>query len=165
MNIPTNILYLLIILLSFTNDEGISIYNSDKVTSIETGEKIYTTGIGENDIIAQVSGMNMKGSMMACVNCHGNCGKGVTMSGTEVPDIRRSSIIKRHFSEDKVEGLEKDVISATKKAITMGLKPDGSKMHNLMPRYKMSIDDMNSLITYLESLGEDHKCKEGEDNE
>ncbi len=144
---------------SFTPKEASLSYLNEP--SIEIGKKIYTSGIGEGDqkIIAAVSGRDLPGSMMACVNCHGNCGKGVTLQGVEIPNISRAEYIESTLKDGvSFDSVKKDFHKKIKKVVSMGIKSDGGKIHNLMPRYKMSIKDMNHLLAYLEVLGEDEKC-------
>ncbi len=128
--------------------------------SIEIGKKIYTTGIGEGDykIMAVVSGRDIPGSMMACINCHGNCGKGMALQGVIIPDIRREYYIERYMKGQSNIQSEKTINSKLKKAISLGIKNDGENIHNMMPRYKMSIEDMNHLLAYLAVLGKDENC-------
>jgi len=156
MYIPTCLMAFLV--LSFTWIEENSVIENDP--SIEIGKKIYTSGIGNDDqqILAVVSGRDMPGTMMACVNCHGNCGKGVSLQGVAVPDIRRAQYVERHLMDVPKYELPKKINANLKKAISLGIKHNKEKMHNLMPKYKMSIDDMNHLLAYLAVLGENEKC-------
>jgi len=126
------------------------------------GKRIYTTGIGssEQKIVATVSGMDMEGSMMACVNCHGECGKGKNMQGVTIPDLKSAAFISRYYDQDNVT--EKKLQKLLKKAITMGINPNGDQLHAMMPRYNMSITDMEHLLAYLSILGDEDNCAENE---
>lgn len=128
--------------------------------SIELGRQIYTTGIGEGHqkIIAQVSGRNMPGAMMACANCHGACGTETVLQGVGIPDIRKSEYIRRHMSDSQDQEVLKNADQKLKKAIALGIRHDGEEMHRLMPRYQMSLSDMNHLLEFLSHLGREDSC-------
>ena len=42
-----------------------------------------------------------------------------------------------------------------KRAITLGVDPAGNELHVGMPRYRMSIEDMEALVAYIRQLGRD----------
>ena len=135
--------------------------SSDPI-SIEKGKNIYTTGIGESEqkIMAVVSGNEIPASIMACANCHGHCGKGQTLQGIDIPDIRKKDHILRYGIDQPIERLDNYLNSKLKRAISMGLNHEGGNMHNMMPRYVMSLSDMDNLLAYLSVLGEDESCSE-----
>lgn len=148
-----------LIIMSTSQVEGVYIQNDN---SIEIGKNIYSTGIGESDqkVMAIVSGNEMPASMMACANCHGKCGEGITLQGVDIPDIRRNNHIQRYQIDQSAENVDKFVNSKLKRTISMGVNHEGDNMHNMMPRYKMSLSDMNHLLAYLAVLGEDENCTE-----
>ncbi len=121
------------------------------------GERIYYAGTSNSGkSITADSGMGaMMSSMMTCVNCHGEDGKGGTiqmMMGTyEVPDIRYSALTAEEHGHEGEEHppYTEDLI---KKAITEGIEPDGEAMEFPMPRWSMSDEDLDDLVDYLRTL-------------
>ncbi|HVR41455.1 MAG TPA: c-type cytochrome [Thermoanaerobaculia bacterium] len=84
---------------------------------------------------------------MPCVNCHGYDGRGRKEAGVEVPNIRWSTLT-RPYGKPYTAAL-------VKRAVTMGVKANGETLAPAMPRYQMSLSDMNDLISYLRELGND----------
>lgn len=160
MNIPMNSLscYMVFIILSLGQYSVPS--TLQVVPSIEIGKQIYTTGIGssEQKIMASLAGREISASMMACANCHGKCGKGLSLQGVDIPDIRRLQYVERHLQDVPEITVEKTINARFKKAIALGIKHDGEDIHRMMPRYSMSLDDMTHLLAYLAVLGEEENC-------
>lgn len=121
------------------------------------GERIYYTSTSNSGktITADMGMGPMSSSMMACVNCHGENGKGGTiqmMMGTyKVPDIRYTALTEEEHGHEGEEHLPytEDLI---KKAITEGIEPDGERLEFPMPKWSMSNEDLDDLVDYLKSL-------------
>ncbi len=121
------------------------------------GERIYYTSTSNSGktVTADMGVGQMMSSMMACVNCHGEDGKGGTiqmmMSTYEVPDIRYSTLTEEEHGHEGEEHppYNEDLI---KKAITEGIEPDGEELEFPMPKWSMSDEDLDDLVDYLKSL-------------
>ncbi|MDF1695927.1 MAG: c-type cytochrome [Saprospiraceae bacterium] len=128
--------------------------------SILKGEKIYMEGIGSTELkIEAVSmGRSIPASIVTCASCHGQCGKGGEAQGMIVPDIRRASYLMRYSMGTNKILSEKEMNKKIKRLITLGINHDGKKVKSMMPKYTMSLKDMDYLLAYLEVLGNDEKC-------
>lgn len=158
MNIPIlpTLLFSIFMILVFSAQKSPPLCEA----SIEIGKKIYTRGTGEGDqkIIAVVFGSDMPATMMACINCHLECGEGTMLPGVEVPDIRRANLKERYIKNGAAENANKVINNKLRKAIALGFKNEDEVMHKMMPQYKMSMKDMNHLLAYLAVLGEEESC-------
>mgnify|MGYP005845731219 FL=1 len=116
------------------------------------GEQIYFTGTDPDGAVSFARGppwfqMHDGG----CVVCHGSDGKGgrVSMMGTfTVPDIRYKTLTKPH--EDMPAFTEETI----KRAIMQGKDSDGSELSANMPRWRMSNEDLDSVIDFLKRLSQ-----------
>ena len=86
----------------------------------------------------------------ACINCHGPQGHGgriaIMMQTIDVPDITWPDLTAHEmdhppFTEETL-----------KQAITQGLDPAGNPLEYAMPRWKMSEQDLNDLVSFIKSL-------------
>ena len=124
------------------------------------GERIYFTGTSRTGppITATMPGMHRMGAgSMACVNCHGEDGRGgrVTMMMTtvEVPDIRYSSLIGGEHQDEHAEEEHPPYTDETiKRAITQGVDPAGEPLSWVMPRWDMSDEQLTDLLDFLKTL-------------
>lgn len=122
----------------------------------ERGRQIFEKGTSTSgtDIIALMSGIEIPASVLPCAGCHGMDGKGKREGGVT------PSNITWHALKTDYEGIRKSgrmhapyTIKTLKRAITMGLDPKGNKLHNAMPKYQMSQQDMSDLLAYIKVLG------------
>lgn len=97
----------------------------------------------------------VEGRLMACVNCHGEDGKGKPEGGVIPSDITWEALTKpyavRSSSRTHPGYNERSVVNA----VCMGFDPAGNKLHVAMPRFQMSREDMSALIAYMKRLGSD----------
>lgn len=115
------------------------------------GERIYLSATGNNGQRLQATFDNnlmpMRGMMarhIACVNCHGENGKGgfVFPDGTtESADIRWSTLEEEGFDA-----------ASFKAAVTEGVDEKGDALSPWMPQWTMGDEDLNDLIAYLKTL-------------
>lgn len=131
-------------------------YLSGLTPEQQNGQKIYSTGTsGDGDeIYAVMSGVNVPASVMPCVNCHGEQGKGKPEGGIIPSNLTWSSLSREytgagHNGRSHPAYTEKSLV----KAISMGLDPAGNPLHKAMPRYQMSRKSMEDLISYIKVLG------------
>src|SRR5262245_60258640 len=124
------------------------------------GKEIYFgTPASDNPPIQALIGdppVAVKGTLMACANCHGEDGRGKPEGGIVPSDITWEALTKpytvAHTSGRTHPGYtERTIISA----VCLGIDPAGNKLHVAMPRFQMSREDINALIAYLKRLGKD----------
>jgi ABC-type branched-subunit amino acid transport system substrate-binding protein len=124
------------------------------------GKEIYVRGTSPtgHDILAYVgeSSFEVAGSAVSCANCHGLDGQGKPEGGVTPSNLTWEALTKpyglthadgRRHPPYTERGLEL--------AITRGTDPAGNRLQNVMPRYRMSRDDLADLIAYVRSLGRD----------
>lgn len=116
------------------------------------GEQIFFTGVSSRDTITSTGGpfwFEMRGG--GCAACHGPDGKGgavVMMGRLDAPNITYKALTS-NGGKDEHEPFTDESI---KGAITRGLEPDGKRLSEDMPRWKMSERDLDDLIDYLKTL-------------
>ncbi len=125
------------------------------------GEQIYFTGVGSEGSI-QLRGGPMWISMHGggCASCHGEDGQGgipIMMSVEEAPAITYKALTEEEHDEHNGESEEEEEHppyddDSIKEAITEGIEPDGHALSWVMPRWKMSDEDFEDLLEFLESL-------------
>ena len=139
------------------------------------GERIYLTGTSANGLIGY-SGSSFGGMMgrrdamggrLACVDCHGPDGRGgeylMHMAVIDAPDIRWSTLTEAGHGEhgdeeedhtEEGEEMEHPLFTEEtfKRAVTKGVEPDGDPLDEAMPRWNMSDQDLEDLITYLKQI-------------
>ena len=129
------------------------------------GERIYFTGTSANGRI-DYSGGNigsgmMGGQQLACADCHGPDGRGgphvMHMTSMDAPDIRWSTLTEAEHGDgdhDQAEGMDHPPYDeeSFKRAVTQGLNPGGEPLDSDMPRWRMSEQDLNDLIAFLQTL-------------
>lgn len=129
-------------------------------TTEELGRQIYQEGVlpsGQSIGGVVLGDIPLRGEQLFCGNCHGRSGLGsiegpiITppTTGTylfEPKEIRRrelyaSRTFRPAFTDESL-----------KRAIRLGIDANGEAMHEMMPRYVLSDEDIELLITYLKSL-------------
>jgi mono/diheme cytochrome c family protein len=124
-------------------------------TSSSAGQRIYYTGADANGPIPKTAaGGGMMGPL-ACVNCHGQDGRGgrvrMMMFGTvDVPDIRYSTLTTTRSEEGATVPAWTDAGIA--RAIRDGVEPDGQRLKAPMQRWSMTDADIADVIAYLKEL-------------
>lgn len=114
------------------------------------GEMIYNTGFNKSGTMIPITGgptwLYMHGG--SCVDCHGTNGRGGApiMMGTNIPlNITYSALKEEGFTDETI-----------KKAITEGIheghEGEAETLDWTMPRWEMTDDDLNDVITYLKAL-------------
>ncbi|MCB0069138.1 MAG: cytochrome c [Caldilineaceae bacterium] len=140
-------------------------------TFASNGERIYFTATSQrqtsitSDISAGRAGGNMPmmmGGSVACADCHGPDGRGgrqqMMMTSFTAPDIRWQTLTAAdHGATDEHEEAgameHPPYTEATlKRAITQGVNPAGEPLAWPMPQWRMSDEDLNDLIGYLQTL-------------
>ena len=108
------------------------------------------------------SGGSTSGVNAACVNCHRASGLGTVEGRTVIPPITSKYLFRTgvliapesptHHVVSASAGRSAYTDETLARAISEGLDPDGRTLDYLMPRYKLDLETMSSLIGYLKKL-------------
>lgn len=134
----------------------------DGGTSASSGQRIYYTGLDASGrpiprTIADAGMMGRGMAGVACVDCHGEDGRGglveMMMFGpVEIPDIRYSTLTAPGSEDgETVSGWSDADIG---RAIRDGVEPDGQQLRAPMPRWDMTDAQIADVIAYLKELDE-----------
>ncbi len=129
------------------------------------GARIYRAGLlpGGADLVGRrASGADVAREAAACVNCHRRSGLGNVEGDIVIPPIIAKYLFRSRLAnvEDMtlphVPGFTPNAWTYTDQslatAIRTGVRPDGSTMNPLMPRYALDDPSMAALIAYLKDL-------------
>jgi ABC-type branched-subunit amino acid transport system substrate-binding protein len=124
---------------------------------IERGRRIYVEGAspgGEITAVMSDEGVEVPASVVPCAGCHGLDGKGRPEGGIYPTDITWANLTKpygiTHPSGRKSPPYDARLL---KRAISLGIDPAGNKLNIGMPRFRMSLRDMEDLVAYIQKLG------------
>jgi ABC-type branched-subunit amino acid transport system substrate-binding protein len=123
--------------------------------SLERGRKIYQEGGSPSSITAVMGeGTEVPAASLPCAGCHGRDGKGRPEGGVRPSDLTWTALSKP-YGVTHPDGRKHPPYDARhlKRAISLGLDPAGNPLDPTMPRYRMSLQDMEDLVAYLQQLG------------
>lgn len=124
-------------------------------TTLDLGRALYEQGrgVGDREIQGKLgSGVELTGSAVACANCHGRDGRGVSEGGLRAPDIRWSTLTDRFAPvRHGVVAAPYDQSSLAQTLMT-GRRPDGSVLSPAMPRFDLTEDEVSALVEQLIAL-------------
>ncbi|KAA1246573.1 c-type cytochrome [Aquimarina sp. RZ0] len=122
------------------------------------GKRIYTKGIGGTNIkiMAEMSGVQVPATIMPCVNCHRADGRGNPEGGIVPSNITWAELTKSYGGE-RLDSQKRPPYTkqSLRKVITTGIDPAGNHLNTAMPKYNMSMEDINNLIEYIKILDSD----------
>ncbi len=126
----------------------------------QRGKRLYTQG--ESTSGAPVTAVVSRGateitaSILPCVGCHGDDGRGRPEGGVVPPDIRWSSLSAKSGHEHSY-GRSHPAFdeSALGRAITKGVDSGDNALDMAMPRFQMSEADLQDLIAYIKRIETD----------
>ncbi|HEV8578300.1 MAG TPA: ABC transporter substrate-binding protein [Thermoanaerobaculia bacterium] len=126
--------------------------------SAERGRQIYVEGRspsgGEITAVMSDAGVEVPASAVPCASCHGRDGKGRPEGGVAPTDLTWANLTKpygiTHPSGRKHPPYDARLL---KRAISLGIDPAGNALHVAMPRFRMSLQDMEDLVAHLQQLG------------
>jgi ABC-type branched-subunit amino acid transport system substrate-binding protein len=117
------------------------------------GRNIYRKGgdgikakLGDDDF-------ELPASTFPCANCHGLTGFGGKEGGLQPPPIAWDMLASPRSSSFSGQLRPAYDEASLKRAIAVGVDSRGATLHQGMPRYRMSGDQMNDLIAYLRVIG------------
>jgi ABC-type branched-subunit amino acid transport system substrate-binding protein len=130
----------------------------DSKDQFQRGRQIYLEGTspsgGTITAVMSDAGVEVPASAVPCSGCHGRDGKGNPEGGISPSDLTWTALTKpygiTHPGGRKHPPYDAKLL---KKAIALGLDPAGTALHVAMPRFRMSLKDMDDLIVYLRQLG------------
>lgn len=120
------------------------------------GQQIYLKGTSASgqEIVAVLNGSTtVPASAMPCANCHGVDGLGRPEGGVMPSNITWEALTKPYSVETNGRQHEAYTERTLKRAITIGIDPAGNSLEATMPRYRLSLADIDDLLAYLKSLG------------
>jgi len=138
---------------------AISVTAAPKLSEQEArGKQIYLRGESPNGkpITALMGGeaVEVPASIVPCASCHGADARGKSEGGVRPSNLRWDVLTKPYAALG--ERSHPPYTRATlKRAITMGVDPAGHKLQPAMPRYRMSLAQMDDLVAYLHALPSD----------
>ena len=118
------------------------------------GQRIYFTSSSvSGDQITYTGGPGgMMQGPLACATCHGKEGHGGTvqfmMQSYDVPNITWPELTGPDPDMEHPPYTEETL----KRAITQGLDPGGGQLEYPMPRWQMSTQDLNDLVSFIKTL-------------
>lgn len=136
---------------------------SDVTTSSETrpltpaerrGRAIYLRGeTAGKPLTALVGDLEVPGTTINCAGCHGRRGEGTTEGGVVAGNLTWSNLTKS-YGHTHPNGRKHGAFteSSFTTAVVRGVDPAGNELVVAMPRYRISIEDMNDLIAYIKRL-------------
>ena len=122
-----------------------------KEKAVEIGLRIYRDGKLPNGepLTAVVAGdVTVLGTQFSCQNCHGRSGMGAAEGKIIVPAIA-GPILYSASPQPKRSAYDYKSLA---RALREGVNPNGRALDSLMPRYKLSNNEIKSLATYLQGL-------------
>ncbi|HSR67235.1 MAG TPA: ABC transporter substrate-binding protein [Acidobacteriota bacterium] len=134
---------------------------SDDLTPQEQrGKQIYLTGASPSSqpVVALMGEekTEVPATLLPCVNCHGSDGRGRPEGGVIPSNVRWETLTKpygvRHETGRSHPPYTLETLTAS---ITEGVDPAGNALNTAMPRYRMSDDDLQALVAYLQKLGQE----------
>ncbi len=126
----------------------------------DLGRRLYRDGLGTDggSIVAVIGspGVEVPGTAVACVRCHGEDGRGRPEGGVSPSDLTWEALT-RPYDVTHPSGRRHPSYDARRlvRAVTMGLDPAGNELHVAMPRFRLSHADATALVAYLRALEDD----------
>jgi mono/diheme cytochrome c family protein len=123
--------------------------------ALNLGRALYEQGrgVGDREIHGTLgNGVELTGPAVACANCHGRDGRGVSEGGLRAPDIRWSTLTDRFAPvRHGVVAVPYDQ-SSLAQTLATGRRPDGSMLDPAMPRFDLREAEVSALIEQLMAL-------------
>jgi cytochrome c oxidase subunit 2 len=120
------------------------------------GQRIYFTATSSSGEAIISEGFTMMMHRIACVDCHGQEGKGgrvsMMMQSFDVPNITWPELTGQEHEEGGHEDHPPYTEETLKRAITQGLDPGGQPLDEFMPKWQMSSQDLDDLVNFIKTL-------------
>lgn len=107
----------------------------------------------KREIMAVVNDVEVPATTVTCAGCHGRRGEGKSEGGVTAGNLTWSNLIKP-YGHTHPNGRKHGPFteSSFTNAVVRGVDPAGNNLVVAMPRYRMSIEDMNDLLAYIKRL-------------
>lgn len=112
-----------------------------------TAQRPVTALLGEDDV-------EIAASVVPCASCHARDGRGRAEGGLRPANVQWDVLMRPATTDDRTRAAY--TRSLLKRALTMGIDSSSKPLEKAMPRYRMTIEDMDDLLAYLEKLGSDY---------
>jgi ABC-type branched-subunit amino acid transport system substrate-binding protein len=122
------------------------------------GKRLYLTGESDAGGITALLGadqVEVAASVVPCAGCHGRDGRGKPEGGLLPSNLRWDVLLHPAAAGDRSRGPY--TRSLLKRAVAMGLDANANPLQPAMPRYRMSVAQMDDLLAYLEILDRDRE--------
>jgi len=153
----------LVLLASFLFSMGWSLGASAEAPDVELGRSIFQKGIGRDgrEIGGRIHGtLDLRGAAVACTSCHGADARGGGEAFVQASDIRWHTLTKS-FAPRRVGGARPAYTRTTfDRAIYQGIASNGAVLDPAMPRFDLSQDETEALVSYLTQVSEGALAKE-----
>ena len=100
------------------------------------------------------AGVEVPATAVPCGSCHGRDGKGRPEGGLSPSDLTWASLTQP-YGNTHPNGRKHPAydVRLLKRAISLGIDPAGNQLNGVMPRFRMSLQDMTDLVAYIQQLG------------
>ncbi|MCU1246559.1 MAG: hypothetical protein JWN02_2469 [Acidobacteria bacterium] len=121
------------------------------------GRRIYVEGSGSGPEIMALVGDETKvpASVVPCASCHGPDGRGRAEGGVIPSDITPGALSAPVITSPTGRKHGPYNPRLLKRAITQGLDAAGNRLTPIMPRYQMTMKDVDALLAYLGRLDDE----------
>ncbi len=123
----------------------------------QRGKHLYQTGesAAKRKITALLGAdqVEVEARVVPCVSCHGRDGRGRAEGGILPANLQWDVLTHPAKTPDRTRAAY--TAPLLKRAIAMGMDASANKLPDTMPRYRMSLEDMDDLLAYLGALGRD----------
>jgi mono/diheme cytochrome c family protein len=113
------------------------------------GQDIFLYAVDASGVYVSAQGFAMMTRLFGCADCHGIQGHGGTvymmMAQYDVPNITWPELTGSSY-------IPPYTADTVKRAITQGQDQLGKSLDPFMPRWSMSSQDLNDVVSYLQSL-------------
>jgi ABC-type branched-subunit amino acid transport system substrate-binding protein len=119
------------------------------------GRDMFTNGAAEIIALVGAGETPVPTSVVPCTSCHGADGRGRTEGGIAATDITHAALAVPYgaiTTAGRKHGPYTDRL--LKRAIAMGIDASGNRLDPVMPRYQLSAETMNALLSYMKKLGD-----------
>ncbi|MEQ1501493.1 MAG: c-type cytochrome [Myxococcota bacterium] len=120
--------------------------------ALDAGERLYREGIaatGEPVAAVVLGDVPIGGDSARCASCHGRSGMGTGEGGNRTPPLAAPLL----FAADARNTRPAYTDALVARAVRDGVDSAGAPLDPLMPRFRLSDDDLDALLRYLHHLG------------
>jgi ABC-type branched-subunit amino acid transport system substrate-binding protein len=122
------------------------------------GKEIYLRGTSSSgrEITGRIGEIDVPASTVSCAGCHGMRGEGKTEGGVTAGNLTWSNLSKP-YGHTHPTGRRHGPFSESSfiRAVVNGVDSDGNNLQVVMPRYKLSVEDMADLMAYVKRIDSD----------